>query len=215
MANQAKWDNLPNEIRKKMLEHQVEQGNPKNAEVFRKNIASRTQLGGFNWENTDLENKSWDRILNSSDYRPFYEMYPKAKPKSEYPKVMLVKDIHDTEWVTRVVKEKKTNGSYVAYVNCESLEEVDTNQPAYIWDFAKDIEPESESNLSEEIVDTSNITVESATNPISIDDLQSLIKLLDIKLKNNDLSKLIAAMTLLQSKGSDITLADINKIKLI
>ena len=47
-----KWNDLPVEIQERMLECQVEQGKPRNAEVFKENISEGMSKGGFDWFRT-------------------------------------------------------------------------------------------------------------------------------------------------------------------
>ena len=53
------WKDLPKEIQNRMLDCQVEQGNPRDVSVFEKNVYS-----GFIWCCTKEGFEYWDKILN-------------------------------------------------------------------------------------------------------------------------------------------------------
>lgn len=74
---------LPPEIVEKMLERQVEQGNPRSIEPFKANIAAGFSSGGFTWEDTPEGETFWLIILDDNDIDHFYTKYPKEKSIDE------------------------------------------------------------------------------------------------------------------------------------
>lgn len=74
-----KWEDLPIEIQEKMLERQVEQGNPRDPEVFKDCISYGQSNKGFTWEATPEGHRFWEDILLRGDISTFYTKYPKSK----------------------------------------------------------------------------------------------------------------------------------------
>jgi hypothetical protein len=70
----TEFDKLPKEIQERMLECQVEQGNPRDADVFRDEIAS-----GFRWDKTKEGLGFWNDVINKN-HNLFFEKYPKKSP---------------------------------------------------------------------------------------------------------------------------------------
>ena|SRR5690554_511685 len=75
-----RFKDLPKEIQERMLNEQVRQGNPRNAEVFEKKIAADEDQGGFYWIKSAEGHAFWDRILFDGNFAVFYEKYPPKKP---------------------------------------------------------------------------------------------------------------------------------------
>jgi hypothetical protein len=73
-----KWDDLPVEVRSKMLNNQLAQGNLVNPEVFRKDLIAHKGTGGFNWGETENPNM-WGKILVDGKINEFYKKYPKEE----------------------------------------------------------------------------------------------------------------------------------------
>ena len=71
------FKNLPVEIQEKMLDEQVRQGNPRNAEVFEKNTKADAKQGGFTWWASVEGHDFWAKITLESNIGIFYEKYPK------------------------------------------------------------------------------------------------------------------------------------------
>jgi len=71
------FKDLPVEIQERMLDEQVRQGNPRNAEVFEKNIITSVIKGGFCWDKSVEGHVFWDKILRDGNIAVFYEKYPK------------------------------------------------------------------------------------------------------------------------------------------
>jgi|AntRauTorckE5430_2_1112549.scaffolds.fasta_scaffold00649_22 hypothetical protein len=75
-----RWDQLPKEIKEKMLERQAEQNEGfVDATVFIKDIEADKEEGGFNWYITPEENYFWCQVLHFVDFEHFYEKYPKKE----------------------------------------------------------------------------------------------------------------------------------------
>ena len=67
-----------------MLERQVQQGNPKDSEVFRRNFSTGRLDGGMNWDETPEGHSFWEYISDYEDYSEFFELYPKHPIKPEF-----------------------------------------------------------------------------------------------------------------------------------
>jgi hypothetical protein len=72
------FKNLPVEIQERMLNEQVQQGNPRNAEVFENNIIANNRLGAFNWSESVEGYDFWEEIIQNGNFAIFYEKYPKS-----------------------------------------------------------------------------------------------------------------------------------------
>jgi len=131
----VKFDELPVEIQEKMLEEQVNQGNKRDPEVFRKAIcASQT---GFTWNMTCLGD-DWGEILLYKNYTPFYNLYP----KNYYPRIMEVSNTPDfTDKIIRVVIAHKCN-RYISWSYAETFKEAEKEICITIWNYAR--EPQKE-----------------------------------------------------------------------
>src|SRR5690554_5247692 len=79
------FKDLPVEIQQRMLDEQVRQGNPRNAEVFEKKITADEDQGGFCWIKSAEGYAFWDRILFDGNFAVFYEKYPKRPPLTVIP----------------------------------------------------------------------------------------------------------------------------------
>ena len=71
------FKNLPVEIQERMLDEQVRQGNPRNAEVFKENATADLFEGGFIWRQSLEGSAFWKKILLDGDFSVFYDKYPK------------------------------------------------------------------------------------------------------------------------------------------
>lgn len=87
MAN-LKWEDLPPEIQKIMLEEQVNQNNSKDSNVFKKEILECKSGGGFDWCLSTQGMDFWEEILLRNNINHFYTLYPKeSQPtKDEFKK---------------------------------------------------------------------------------------------------------------------------------
>jgi len=72
------FKDLPVEIQERMLDEQVRQGNPRNAEVFEKNITALPLEGGFLWGSSVEGSDFWAEIIHNGDFVDFYKKYPKS-----------------------------------------------------------------------------------------------------------------------------------------
>lgn len=81
----SKYENLtgtqlegfPDEVIDKMLERQLEQGNNRNIEVFKKKSDASKAKCGFDWDETNEKFHFWNQVIHSRDFYLFYEKYPK------------------------------------------------------------------------------------------------------------------------------------------
>jgi len=76
----TKLEGFPDEVIDKMLERQVEQGNPRDIEVFKKYNAANREEGGFDWSKTEEwrhDRLIWNYTINCKYFVPFFELYPK------------------------------------------------------------------------------------------------------------------------------------------
>jgi hypothetical protein len=72
------FKDLPVEIQQRMLDEQERQGNPRNAEVFEKDIMAGARAGaGFFWAESVEGYAFWEKIIMNGDFTVFYEKYPK------------------------------------------------------------------------------------------------------------------------------------------
>ena len=71
------FKDLPEEIQERMLDVQVRQGNPRNAEVFEKNTKADAKRGGFTWCASVEGHDFWSDIILRGDIAVFYEKHPK------------------------------------------------------------------------------------------------------------------------------------------
>lgn len=136
-----KWNELPKEIKDKMLEEQERQTGKRDPQVFVNDLDVCKSYGGFDWENTIEGHDFWRSITYYDDFDIFYKKYPK---QSQYPKVM---------WVSEYIKEDGTlinprkrvvfmekNGYFVAWSGASTIEEAEKVTSTCGWNYAKDIE---------------------------------------------------------------------------
>ena len=67
---------VPVPIVQRMVECQVEQGNPANIAVFQRNINACVHMGGFDWENTKEGFYNWKNALQHKNFDEFLKKYP-------------------------------------------------------------------------------------------------------------------------------------------
>lgn len=77
------FKDLPEEIQERMLDEQVRQGSPRNAEVFEEETAAGANEGGFTWGLSVEGCDFWDEIINNGNFAVFYEKYPKLYSEEE------------------------------------------------------------------------------------------------------------------------------------
>src|SRR5690554_650428 len=75
-----RFKDLPVEIQERMLDEQVRQGNPRNAEVFEKKTTADRSQGGFTWALSEEDHNFWSNILSYGCIAVFYEKYPPKRP---------------------------------------------------------------------------------------------------------------------------------------
>lgn len=69
-------EEFPIQVVKKMLERQVQQGNPENVCIFQKYSSSDMTMGGFTWEDTPEGNPFWTDVIHNHKFEVFFEKYP-------------------------------------------------------------------------------------------------------------------------------------------
>jgi hypothetical protein len=62
---------LPKAIIDRMVECQVEQGNPPNVKIFERKSCTQYEDGGFSWENTTEGLDFWEKIIVFMDFSDF------------------------------------------------------------------------------------------------------------------------------------------------
>jgi hypothetical protein len=78
------FKDLPIEIQQRMLDEQERQGNPRDANVFEKEITAIIPEGGFLWEESVEGFNFWKEIIWNRNFAVFYEKYPKESDKKLY-----------------------------------------------------------------------------------------------------------------------------------
>ena len=76
---------FPEEVVEKMLERQVEQGNPRDVSVFEKDSWDDKQAGGFDWCSSPEGHHFWDAIIEDKDFETFFKRYPKQEAMKQEP----------------------------------------------------------------------------------------------------------------------------------
>lgn len=153
---------FPIEVVEKMIERQVEQGNPADVRVFQDIVT-----GGFFWNETIEGYDFWCEVILRKNFDLFFEKYPKEEedywiePKGRR---MLVRNGHE-DWINeRIVLVKlssKVNGChYIAVVDGD--ENKFKNGEEYkvtSWMYAKPI-PETIELTLDQIAEKFNTTVD-------------------------------------------------------
>ena len=80
----TKFKDLPIEIQQRMLDEQEKQGNPRNANVFERDITAVLSEGGFFWGGSMEGFDFWEEIILKGNLAIFYEKYPKASDEKLY-----------------------------------------------------------------------------------------------------------------------------------
>ena len=130
-------EGFPREIVERMLECQVEQGNPKDVSVFEENRNMDGFHGGFTWCDTSEEYDFWAKILVFTKLDTFFEKYP----KTTYPKIMRVGNSYPLIH-TRVVFMEKC-GRFIAWEKAQTLKDAEEICTSCGWKYAEDIKPEN------------------------------------------------------------------------
>lgn len=71
-----KFNDLPKEIQKAMLDEQVRQGNKRDRKVFEKYPASSYMVGGFSWEKSKEKFNFWWNVIQIGNTKVFFHRYP-------------------------------------------------------------------------------------------------------------------------------------------
>lgn len=74
------FNELPVKIQRRMLECQVEQGNPADSGVFMKQIDAIKENGGFDWFDTLEGHIAWSYAITNDYYRFLYRANPDLIP---------------------------------------------------------------------------------------------------------------------------------------
>ena len=130
-------EGFPREIVERMLECQVEQGNPKDVAVFEVNRIAGREDKGFTWFLTSEGNDFWVDVLGSAKFNTFFKKYP----KTPYPKVMMVGDAYPLEYKRVVFMEKC--GKFIAWEKAQTLKDAEKICTSCGWKYAEDIKPEN------------------------------------------------------------------------
>jgi hypothetical protein len=97
------FNDLPVEIQQRMLDEQVRQGNPRNAEVFKERVIADDRGGGFAWEDSEEGLDFWEKIILYGNFAVFYEKYPKRPALTVIP---LHIKIINSKSLLKVIAEK-------------------------------------------------------------------------------------------------------------
>ena len=63
LTNKEKWDRLPWYIKNEMLDEQEKQGNKRNPNIFKKDIAAGRTIRGFTWRLSNKGHDYWSNVL--------------------------------------------------------------------------------------------------------------------------------------------------------
>ena len=74
---------FPKEIIARMLECQVEQGNPRNVSVFEEDMTAAENKKGFVWRGTKEDYDFWAKVIVEKNFDLFFEKYPKQDNQEE------------------------------------------------------------------------------------------------------------------------------------
>jgi hypothetical protein len=87
MTEKNELEGFPREVIEKMLERQVEQGNPRDEEVFKKDRWSDSiNYKGFMWDRTPEGQNFWHSVIGNKNFDVFFKKYPKQKSEAWQPK---------------------------------------------------------------------------------------------------------------------------------
>lgn len=89
-------EDFPNEVVEKMLERQVEQGNPRDVSVFENRNNENKRNGGFNWSETIEGSEFWIDVINRKIFNTFFELY-QNKESLEQERDRLMKRLKEIE----------------------------------------------------------------------------------------------------------------------
>lgn len=143
---------FPEEVVEKMLERQVEQGNPRDVAVFEKEKLSGKYQGGFDWYSTTESDTFWRRIIEFESFDTFFERYPKQPQKDEsptFPCLMWVWGEDEAKAEQRVVLFKNNNG-YLAFIGFSSFDYIDEAEYLKWWKNASITDPRTKTVTKDE-----------------------------------------------------------------
>lgn len=83
MTEKNELEGFPREVIDLMLERQVEQGHPRNENVFKKDKCTSKDDGGFDWHLTIERESFWHSVITNLNFAVFFEQYPKATIEEE------------------------------------------------------------------------------------------------------------------------------------
>lgn len=72
-------ERFPIQVVKKMLERQVQQGNPENVRIFQHYCSSDSRMKGFNWTDTPEGGDFWADVISSHNFEVFFKKYPELR----------------------------------------------------------------------------------------------------------------------------------------
>ena len=91
---------FPKEVIAKMLEKQVEQGNPLSILPFEQSNNRDKSYGGFNWDETSEGGEFWNNVIMNKDFNKFFNKYPKTK-------------LNEKSRITKKRQQKATRGTII------------------------------------------------------------------------------------------------------
>ena len=130
-------EEFPREIVERMLECQVEQGNPRDVSIFEHYPNADQDSGGFNWRATIEGDDWWSKVIDYKNFDIFFLKYP----KTSYPKVMMVGYSYPLTRKRVVFMEKC--GKFLAWENADNLKDAENVISVIPWKYAEDIKPEN------------------------------------------------------------------------
>ena len=134
------FKDLPVEIRKRMLDEQERQGNPRNAEVFKERVIADDRGGGFAWEDSEEGLDFWEKIILDGNFAVFYEKYPKRPALTVIP---LHIKIINSKSLLKVIAEKLLKQRHDE--GCPAKVEIDWFEyGGFYWSATAEIEAEYE-----------------------------------------------------------------------
>ncbi len=95
---------FPKEVVEKMLERQVEQGNPRSVEVFERICASDTS--GFVWGKSPEGIMFWGSVIFDKNFDLFFKKYPKQKQATEHGAELEITGYELTEKCIEIISKR-------------------------------------------------------------------------------------------------------------
>lgn len=143
-------EGFPKEVVEKMLERQVEQGNPKDVSVFEKDNAAGKSEKGFDWHESVEKSLFWYYVIIVGKFDIFFEKYPKSEPDANqltFPREMMCWEYHEecaeVDLVLAHFPNRHADGKYIG--------------DRGTWMNAKEIsQPTEKERKAEELIKTAN-----------------------------------------------------------